>query len=107
MKSLNLVNLLFADLGLIKKGKPTHITTMVTVLGDHGARTYPALIDTGATSNFITQLRVKELGLYPTAPAPKGVKTLAGQSLRTYGMHSLVLRSDTPRRNFRLFSCSV
>ena len=50
-----------------------------------------ALLDGGATSNFHTQLLVKQLKLPPGAPLTQGVLTIDGTLLQTYQSPKLEL----------------
>jgi hypothetical protein len=47
------------------------------------------MIDCGATHNFISQIKVKELNLKGTGAVPPGLKQLDGTPLQAYEAHSL------------------
>ena len=69
-----------------------HIEADVTIEGEHGDRTVRALIDSGASVNFISQLVVAEMKLKPSAVPAPAVRTLNGERLTTYYYHTLPLR---------------
>ena len=48
-----------------------------------------ALIDSGASLNFISQLKVKELGLRGHSDAPHGIRSLSGHVMSTYQTHDI------------------
>lgn len=56
-----------------------------------------ALLDTCATSNFISQQAVKELGLGPGEALPRGLRTLGGQPLQTYRQHPVFVDAGDSR----------
>ena len=57
--------------------------------GDAPATLLRALIDSGASLNFISQLKVKELGLESNADAPQGIRSLSGHLISTYQTHEI------------------
>ena len=64
---------------------------VVTISIQAGAawRQLQALVDSGATYNFISQLAVKELDLDGSPPTHSRICTLDGNALHTYLMHSV------------------
>ncbi|KAI9872771.1 MAG: hypothetical protein M1823_008086, partial [Watsoniomyces obsoletus] len=63
-----------------------------TIRGKDGWIPLREILDTGATRTFISQLRVKELGLDPEDERPPRVATLGGDALATYSFHSAPMR---------------
>ena len=51
-----------------------------------------AMVDSGATINFISQLFVKQLGLSVESTERRKVSLLSGSPLRTYGTHAVTYR---------------
>ncbi len=66
----------------------------VLVRTHSGWSTLRALVDSGATLNFISQLRVKELGLPESEHRPPAIHTLDGHKLQTYGVHLPEIRMN-------------
>lgn len=101
-KSSGLIDLVSVLSSLVDRGiaKP-HLTTVVRVRGKTGWQSLQALIDSGATLNFISQLRVKELGLTPRAAENIRISSIGGQPVQVYGMHSTTLRIHDTKGNRR------
>lgn len=52
-----------------------------------------AMLDSGATSNFIDQTLLEELDLGIGVPITRAFRTLSGHALRTYNQHELALQA--------------
>lgn len=77
-----------------RAGKPLrHLFFNVQLSQGDIAVTVRALIDSGATYNFISQDMVKRHGLLPDVTVPKGLSTIDGIPLRLYQGHSLLVRA--------------
>ena len=75
-------------LGKRGRGDPIrHLDTPVSLLVRDEWKTLHALIDSGATSNFISQLCVKSIDLPGSDAEPTRISTLNGQPLATYQTH--------------------
>src|SRR5437764_12992627 len=84
-----------AAIGLGQKkvlGAEKHITTTVRVDTAAGAKELRAMLDTGATLNFISQLSVKELKLTAGDAIAPSIHSICGHTVRTYQTHSLELQ---------------
>ncbi|KAI9881893.1 MAG: hypothetical protein M1823_006395, partial [Watsoniomyces obsoletus] len=64
----------------------------IHVRGHNGWTPLRGILDTGATRTFISQLRVKELGLPTEDDRPPRVSTLGGDALTTYACHKAQMR---------------
>lgn len=61
-----------------------------------------AILDSGATSNFINQTFLKELDLGTGKPILRAFCTLFGHALRTYNQHELAFQAiNTTNRTIR------
>ena len=69
--------------------KSPHLSVSVKIQGPAGWSTHRALIDSGASLNFITQMCAKELDLTPIDNGQVRIRTLGGESLQTFGTHTL------------------
>ena len=69
-----------------------HIAIKVNIQGQDGWTTLDALVDSGASLNFISQLRAKELGLKVGFEIKHKVTALNGLPVRTYGVKLASLR---------------
>jgi transposase InsO family protein len=70
-----------------KGDNPRHLTATVRLRGTGDWVERVALIDSGATFNFISQLCAKEIEAPLTGNTPPAIRTLDGQPLQTYGSH--------------------
>ncbi|KAI9881955.1 MAG: hypothetical protein M1823_006332, partial [Watsoniomyces obsoletus] len=77
---------------VLGRTKQEQIGMTVTVRGKDGWIPLRGILDTGATRTFISQLRVKELGLDREDERPPRVATLGGDVLATYAFHSAPMR---------------
>ena len=68
------------------------MTTTVRVNTATGAKELKAMLDTGATLNFISQFAVKELRLTASDATAPSIHSICGHSVRTYQNHSLQLQ---------------
>lgn len=68
-----------------------HIAAMVALAAGGEMYHLVALLDTGATSNFISQTVVKDLAMGKGETASRGFRTLEGQPLRTYEQHAVAI----------------
>ena len=67
----------------------SHLVIEATVKGNASPIVVKALIDSGATTNFVSQLLIKELGNPEGESSEHRVSTLDGQRLRTFQLHDL------------------
>ena len=70
--------------------KPLTVTTSIQT--QDGWRKCKAMIDTGAQSNFISQLLAKEVGLLPTDEQPPRFQAMNQLPMTTYGVYRPRLR---------------
>ena len=66
--------------------------TQVSIRTDNGWETVDALVDSGATLNFVSQHCVQRLQLKVTNGKPPRICTIDGNKLQTYGVHQPILR---------------
>ncbi len=66
-----------------------HLFMSVTLYLRSGLITVRAMMNCGATYNFISQMKAKELNLQRNVSVPPGLKTLDGTPLKCYEGHSL------------------
>ena len=86
----------------LQPGKHLSVKTAI-YMPNKSERTTKALVDSGATFNFISQFIVKEMGL-PSADnlLPLSICQIGGKPLRTYCIHSisLLVNDDGKLRNY-------
>ena len=90
-KRPNSVDIVFLLLSLPKEVCYKHFVTLVQIHHQEGWGTLSALIDPGATMNFIFQLRAKELDPKPGSNRPPAVMSIDGHWLRTYAIVSTTI----------------
>ena len=87
-----------------KKAVPIrHLIASVKVRGRDRWHHLQALIDSGATYNFVSQLRAKEMDLEGTPTTIGNVCTIDGNALQTYLTHETMLElTDNVGENYQL-----
>ena len=83
------LNLALAVLRQSDKGAGNHLSVHAQLQGPRGWTTHRALIDSGATLNFVAQICAKELDLPSLGHSSGRIRTLGGEALQTFDTHTI------------------